>query len=232
MIPFRQTTATQRLLSFVCTLTGTIGVLMAQEVPPTTNSIPTNLFLTDDSRLFWYKRGERLVTMKSIEEAQKSQESRPADQDPEGHWGKVVDGYQLSLRFDKADYTNGEPIVATVLLRNVSDQPRTYVRQTVLGQRSPVFLLVWKNEEELKLKTVDNTVIISSASNVTLQPRTQHRYRLQLDKFYDLSGTGSYSVQAEYGSRGSFGTFPVRGPGQQAIASQKVAISITNAPTR
>ena len=48
---------------------------------------------------------------------------RPAEDDPEGHWGAPSEGYQLSIRLEKETFTNGEPITASVLLRNVSDRP-------------------------------------------------------------------------------------------------------------
>ena len=190
------------------------------------------MFLTDENRLFSYKKDERLVPTKRIQEAQKSNESRPAEQDPEGHWGKVVDGFQLSLRFEKQEFTNGEPVLATILMRNVSDKQLTYGKELVTGRPSPINVLVWNEQEKLNLKTDDTLVPRASASNVSLYPRTQHKYRLRLDKYYDLTKPGIYSVQAEYGAGAPNGPFPVRGPGQEEITSQKVIISITNAPAR
>jgi hypothetical protein len=220
-----------RLLGLLSLLLSIAVVSTGQELI-ITNCFPTNLFLTDENRLFSYKKGQRFVEAKRIEEAQKSKESRPAEQDPEGHWGKVVDGLQLSLRFEKQEFTNGEPILATILMRNVSDKPLNYIRQTVTGHPCPIHVSVWEDQQKLNLKTDENGILRASASNVRLYPRTQHKYRLRLDRFYDLSKAGTYSVQAEYGPRAPNGPFPVRAPGREEITSQKAAISITNAPAR
>lgn len=47
-------------------------------------------------------------------------ESLPVQDFPEGNWGGPEHGLQLSLRFNKTNYTNGEAIVAVLLLRNTS----------------------------------------------------------------------------------------------------------------
>ena len=43
-----------------------------------------------------------------IQRAQTASECRPADQDPEGNWGTVTEGFQLSLRFEREEYLVGE----------------------------------------------------------------------------------------------------------------------------
>jgi len=47
-------------------------------------------------------------------------ESRPADLDSDGNWGPLTEGVQVSIRFDKTEYTVGDPIRPRVVLRNVS----------------------------------------------------------------------------------------------------------------
>jgi hypothetical protein len=199
-------------------------------MPTATNSFPTNLFLTDNGRLFWYKKGERLVETRVIEEAQKSQESRPAERDPEGHWGAATNGFQLSLRFEKADYTNGEPVTGIILLRNVSDKPLKYTRAAVIGHPSPIAVSVWKDGKKANLKTDDGMFIVPSAIGVTVHPRTQHRYQLRLERFYDLSQSGTYSVQAEFDVHAPQGVQAFHDPARGELTSQKVTISITNSP--
>lgn len=188
--------------------------------------------LTDENRLFWYKDGQRLVRTTRIREAQASRESRPAERDPEGHWGRVVDGFQLSLRFDKQAFTNGEPVVATILMRNVSDKELGYIAQDVTKRPSPIHVSVWKEMEPLSLKTNDDVPPLASVRNVTLYPRTQHKYQLRLETYYNLSKAGTYVVQAQYGGGVPLGPFPTRASGQEPITSQKVTITVAPAPTR
>src|SRR3954471_23859078 len=84
----------------------------------TTNTIPPNLYLTDDGKVFSFKSGQRMIRVRSIEEAKRLKESQSAEQDPDGHWGEITNGLQLSLRFEKGEYQVGEPLTAVVLLRN------------------------------------------------------------------------------------------------------------------
>src|SRR5437867_456520 len=85
-----------------------------------THAEETNkLFITDNG--FLVADHERL-----LEEAKKSKESLPAEAFPEGNWGSPKKGFQLSLRFDKPTYTNGENITAIILLRNVTNTTVAY----------------------------------------------------------------------------------------------------------
>src|SRR5208282_4622230 len=84
------------------------------------------LYLTDDGKSFdgWSLHPEK--NPKLVQAAKMTKESLPAEVFPEGHWGTVQDGFQLSLRFNKQTYTNGEPIIAALLLRNVTNRILRY----------------------------------------------------------------------------------------------------------
>ena len=69
-----------------------------------------------------------MVEVKRIKDAAKLPESHPAEQDPEGHWGEATNGLQISLRFEKQTFTNGEPVNAVMFMRNVTNQPVAYCR--------------------------------------------------------------------------------------------------------
>lgn len=217
------------MLSLFLALSSNVAPLSRAQQPTLTNVFPTNLFLTDENRLFSYKNGERVVDTRRVQQAEKCSESRPAEQDPEGHWGKVVDGFQLSLRFEKQEFTNGEPVWATILLRNVSDRQLTYIAEEVAGRPSPIHVSVWTQQGKLNLKTNHAVIPIVSVRSASLYPRTQHRYRLRLDRYYDLSKVGAYSAQAEYGPGAPSGPFPVRAAGREEITSQRTCISIGSA---
>jgi len=155
----------------------------------TTNSIPPNLFLTDNGFLFWYKSsGERVVNIKTIKEAEQSKESRPDNQDPEGHWGQTTNGFQVSLRFEKEKYTNGEPVLATMLMRNVTGKPETYFR--------PIYIVATKDGKVLRRKDDTGLIEITMLPEISLFPQTQHRYQETLNQIYDLTPSGEYTFQA------------------------------------
>lgn len=83
--------------------------------------VETNFFITFNPSEF-----SRDVTPQKIEEARRSQESRPAAQDPKGNWGSVSEGFELSVRLGKETYQVGEPIAATILIRNAIRQQVFY----------------------------------------------------------------------------------------------------------
>ena len=186
------------------------GVAQVIAGVPSTNTIPTNLFLTDNGSLFWYKNstGERVVHIKDIETATNSPESRPADQDPEGHWGQATNGFQISLRFEKGLFTNGESIVAITLMRNITSQPQNYFR--------PIQIVATKDGKPLdrKDKKEIDVIEITMPPETTVFPQTQQKNRVRLDQIYDLTQSGEYVFQAV-----------CRHP---EVASQKVSILIKN----
>lgn len=201
-------------------ITGHLSTLSAQPtnwlIPKTsvTNLIPANLFLTDDDKLFWYNSSkQRFIHVKDIATAEQSPDSRPAENDPEGNWGAPTGGLQLSLRLDKQIFTNGEQIVAAMLLRNVTNVPVKFNRIHVFQRPSPINLLVFSQQEQLPLKGDGGEINVISSTEVTLYPQTQRKFSAKVNDFYDLSRGGKFLIQAIYGS-------------QNEVSSQRVSIEI------
>ncbi|MGH7989516.1 MAG: hypothetical protein ACREDS_04880 [Limisphaerales bacterium] len=178
----------------------------ANSLAQTTNSIPANVFLTDDGKTFWYKSGQRLIDTRKIKEAQNSPESKPASEDPEGNWGQATNGFQLSLRFEKQSFTNGEPVIATMLMRNVTDKSQIYFR--------PTHVAATKDGKPLKRKDETGFMQITVSPETKLFPQTQNKYQENLNQIFDLSESGEYIFEAV-----------CRHP---KVASQKVKIEIKN----
>jgi len=173
--------------------------------------------------VFWHQNGKTVVAVNKIEEAKRSTESRPADEDPEGHWGPVTNGLQLSIRFEKTKYVTGEPITAILLIRNVSDKQESYPRAFIGKQPSPIEVTVLKGDKQLELKD-KNGLLVVSATEVSLHPQSQHKYEVKLDHFFDLSQVGEYDVQAH---------LDMLVPGQREkhkLVSGRATIAITNSP--
>ena len=57
-----------------------------------------------------------------VKEAKTTMESLPAEKFPEGNWGQITNGCQLSLRFTQNTYKQGNSITAILLLRNLTNQ--------------------------------------------------------------------------------------------------------------
>src|ERR1700743_1259734 len=98
------------------------------------------LFLTSNGPLY----GKH---SKQLQEAKKTKESLPADQFPEGNWGLVTNGFQLSLRFEKPSFNPGEPVAAIILLRNVTNAILTYRVTSQSDQDGPIQFVVSRSEE-------------------------------------------------------------------------------------
>jgi hypothetical protein len=172
-----------------------------------TNSIPKNIYLTDQGLVFWYGPGGTLVVKtEAIDKARKLPESRPAEQDVEDHWGQATNGFQLALRFQKTTFTNGEPIKATMFMRNVTDKPQTYYR--------PTYIIATKDDRVLENKNAGKQIIIDMLPETKLIPQTQCEDCETVNDSYDLSTPGTYIFQAV-----------CRNP---IISSEPVAILITN----
>jgi hypothetical protein len=150
--------------------------------------------------------GERVVDIRTIKEAEKAVECQPSDQDVKGNWGEATNGFQLSLRFEKTEFTNGEPISAAMLMRNISGVEETYFR--------PIKIVIIKDGNTLKRKDSNGLIEINAPLIKTLFPQTQDKYILNICKIYDLSEPGKYAVQAV--------------SGRPFVASKTVNISVRN----
>lgn len=191
-------------LGALCSLTLCVTqAILAQ----TTNFIPSNVFPTDNGFLFSYKQsGEKVVSINKIREAEHLPECHPAEDDPDGHWGLATNGFQLSLRFKKMTFTNGEPLVAIMFIRNITNNSLSYFR--------PSYVIARKDGNILKRKDETGLMEITALPITTIFPQTQNKYLENLDKSYDLSENGNYIFQATCA--------------HSAVFSQPVVIVITN----
>src|ERR1035438_8320956 len=78
------------------------------------------IYLPVDPRGYVGETARIKAYAEQTEAAKGRPESRPAELDPEGHWGTVTAGVQLSIRLSKNFFALGQPIEATVTLRNVT----------------------------------------------------------------------------------------------------------------
>lgn len=131
----------------------------------------------------------------ALAEALQSPEGRPAEEDPEGHWSPVLEGFQLSLRFSKQEYVIGEPVTAILLKRNTLYEPVEW-RGSSSAAEGFSFLIV--NEQLRALPSLAEPIIGGSSRSQRLEARTQRRFILDLAKEYDLSRPGTYSVSASH----------------------------------
>lgn len=191
----------------------------------------TNQFYITDERKTSYE--DTPFSPEQIERAKSAKESRPAQEDPEGHWGPVQEGFQLSLRFEKASFTNGQPVVACLILRNVSDRRLRY-SQSYYGSEADWRLILMRDQDRVygrdepkpgasfaeRLKGIHQ----GSYGSWPLEAGTQRRFFLDLNKVFDLATNGEYVVQVVR-------TVPsLDKTSEKEVVSGKVTFRITGPP--
>lgn len=136
--------------------------------------------------------------------AKRAKDSRPAKDDPEGNWGQPLEGFQMSIRFDKPRFTNGEPIVAQVILRNVSDRTLWFPVVAHEGDGSEYSVILSRNGEILPrtdepkgTNFIDNVKRLHAGSQGMRQSPTgtQWKFTVDISKLFDVSKPGKYIVQ-------------------------------------
>ena len=126
-------------------------------------------------------------------------ESQPSAEDPIGNWGEATIGVQMSIRLEKETFTNGEPINADILLRNVSDKP---VRFLFFYPQNNALALILKKEGEAKagdeqiIKENHTRGLAGHLWHPTIQVGKQYKYIVGLTNFFDLT-PGKYKIQAQ-----------------------------------
>ncbi len=71
-----------------------------------------------------YHNRRPVISPERVAKARIAKDARRAAEDPEGNWGQACQGFQMGLRFEKTSFEAGERILATLVMRNVSDGER------------------------------------------------------------------------------------------------------------
>jgi hypothetical protein len=156
-------------------------------------------YITDDGNLnvLGFTNNMYVMRPEDLAAARQQPECRPAADFPEGNWGPVESGYQLSLRLNKPAYTNGEPIFATLLMRNVTNAA-VYLHYGAFpmdGEYGPIGFVVTSKSGVLTPREFGGPYIVTTAAFRWVLPGTQAKYVERLNRRYDLTN-GTYTVQA------------------------------------
>jgi hypothetical protein len=120
-------------------------------------------------------------------------EEQPSDRDPLGHWGAVADGWQLSIRLSTNRFLAREPVVAYAILRNVSTGPKPL--HLFRGVHTPICDFELWDQTEKQRKPPKKRLITSGAGGRLVDPKTQYRVWVRLDKVHDLGAPGRYRIR-------------------------------------
>ena len=161
-------------------------------------------FITDESKSHYREEVGRF-TPEQIARAQQAKDSRPADQDPEGNWGPVTEGFQLSIRFQKNTFTNEEPITAGVIMRNLTDGMLT-IPCNYYGARPDTRFVLFRGKDPVygkyDIRPGATFAERLGASRVGTgvgwpsPPGTQRKWLIDLRRLYDLKD-GRYVIIAD-----------------------------------
>ena len=193
-----------------------IGGSPAFGVPENTNAMFVTYAQTQNSSP---------VTQIQLDAMHGAKESLQAIADPDGNWGQAVEGFQMSIRFNKKSFLTNEPIKVSILLRNTTNHIVGYGAFFGIGMDSPVCNFVITNSAHIKIPrkpNLDGIFVLDGGSRpFELHPQTQRKYEVFLDfRRFDLSKPGTYSIIAK-------GSVPrADGNGQAVIESGVVAITI------
>jgi hypothetical protein len=127
-------------------------------------------------------------------EAKDLPESRPAELDPDGHWGAISSDLQLSIRFSTNIFMVGDPIEATVILRNTSTNA---VILPTSGPWTMDFSAMTQRKGTLKPADRSKWYRYSGPANLPLRSRRQISYRFKLNDIFDLQAPGKYRLSAK-----------------------------------
>ena len=134
-----------------------------------------------------------------------SPESRPTRDDPEGNWGQIYEGFQLSIRLEKANFTNDEPITASIIFRNVTNAPIKFLFFTPMDQALRLMVLKANNSNGISgevsqtfesVEELRSRRLTGKLWRVTIPVMKQCKFIIGLTNFYNLA-PGIYKIQAQ-----------------------------------
>jgi hypothetical protein len=158
--------------------------------------VTNELYVTDNNPgLIYVGHSAEEHKLQLLAEAKTNRESLPAQDFPEGNWGAIMNGSQLSLRFDKQAYTNGEPITAILLIRNTTNQLIQYPNSDYPNEDGPFLLLATTDTGESMPSKEVQSGPISAGGSAFLAPYTQRKYAERLNNRYNLTN-GMYLIHA------------------------------------
>jgi hypothetical protein len=175
-------------------------------------------FLTDDGDTVVFTNGVLTVRPEKLEQARKAQDSRPASEDSQGHWGKIVQSCQISLRISKKSFAVGEPIPVVVLFRNVnpaslSDPPEILSAQSFdiplgIPQYGTQLLVTTSQGQPVSLRNAkeprnfqERLQMLERPRWLSLLPGMQRRYFLELRTLFELTKGNTYTIQVSHTNR-------------------------------
>jgi len=156
------------------------------------------------------------------------------------NWGPVVDGFRVSLAFEKDTYSLGEPIKAKIQLVNVSNQER-HLPQSEHSENDFQIIIIDNRRQRVSFNSSFEGNMFRSKMPLLIKSGEEFAYPLRLDTMFSLNAPGQYVAYVKrlipsadnmiLGVLGKVGTndilLPVAGRSHTEIASENVIFNIT-----
>lgn len=155
----------------------TISVLLATYA----NSQSTNdIYLPVNARRTSYQTEKQIEDLNRLNRASaiESGECNSAELDPNGHWGLVVAGFQLSLRCKTNVFIIGEPVSVAVILRNTTSNNCSIVET----DGAPDFSVLDESEKQI-WPTIWPGVSSTQLTDIPAKHQIKMSYDLNKDNF-------------------------------------------------
>ena len=137
-------------------------------------------------------------------------EIMPVTQDINGNWGIPTDGMQLSVRFHQAEFLQGDLVPAYMILRNLGSISRQWWRNGFpdcgyrFTLRHGTNVLTWMRPQQKRLSAqerlergMQDPDLHFDPCDFSAAPKTEDLTILYLNRFFDLSQSGKYSLQVQ-----------------------------------
>ena len=166
----------------------------------TANIVFANDVYANDDRHPLVAKGRVILNPILIKAAETNPECWSANLFPEGNWGSIVEGGQVSLRMLKTTLTNGEPVSVITLIRDATNSPDKsiciYPSYNDATWDSVRFYLWDSNHHEVLPKPGPSFRNPSGGTgSYPIRNHTQEKKLIQLNTSFDLTN-GTYFVQA------------------------------------
>lgn len=168
--------------------------------PTGTNTYPVVNFAGDceDEMNHYVERARKLAFIPEI---------MPVEQDTNGNWGALTADMQLSARFRKREYIQGDKVPVLVILRNAGETTRTWWRNALpdMGFHFTLYYgtntATWFRPQKEKLPRAKwqggepfaNMDPYYSGSS----PHMEEFTGVDINRFFDVSQPGEYSLQVQ-----------------------------------
>jgi hypothetical protein len=157
------------------------------------------LNLIDGDRFCWDSAsGGQVFRWEKVEKSKRDEQCQPAEADVKGNWGATDLGCRVSVRFAKETYSTNEPILSTIIIRDVSASDTRFLFNSPDAPMSVVMAgpkgEILKRKDQQPRNPLAPQNISLRMDEYGLMPQSQRKFEMDLRNLFDLSMPGRYVI--------------------------------------